>query len=128
MRGTQKGLSLMEIMIALVIVAIIGGMAYPRYQKMIARSRQTEAKTILQAVFMGQDLYQTTNQVFSGKLEDLDVQIPSNAKYTYSVSVNENGSTFLAKAVSNIDSDAAIDEWQIDENNQLKNVINDVIE
>ncbi len=128
MRSTQKALSLMEIMITLVIVAVIAGLAYPRYQKMVSRSKQTEAKTVLQAVFVGQDLYKTSNQVFCSNLDELDVQIPQNVKYSYSVTVGEDGNTFVAKALANIDGDPTIDEWQIDQNNQLVNSINDVIE
>lgn len=128
MRRLQAGLSLMEVMVTLVIVAVIAGVAYPRYQKMITRSKQTEAKTVLQAIVMGQDLFKTTNQVYTSSLEALDVEIPASAKYTYSMTIDEAGSSFVAKAAANIDSDAAVDEWQIDQNNQLINTVNDVIE
>ena len=128
MRVAQKGLSLMEIMIALVIIAVISGLAYPRYQKMVARSKQSEAKTMLQAIYMGQDLYRTANQAYSDSLDALDVQIPNNAKYAYSLTVGDDGNSFIAKAMVNIDSDPVVDEWQIDQNNQLENTVNDVIE
>ncbi len=128
MKTVQHGLSLMEVMITLVIVAIIAGMIYPRYQKMVTRSKQAEAKTVLQSIYMGQDLFKTTNQIYCERLEDLDIEVPSNAKYAYSVSIEEGGNSFLAKAVANIDDDPAIDEWQINQDNQLVNTINDVIE
>ena len=122
------GLSLMEVMITLVIVAIIAGLAYPRYQKMIARSKQTEAKTILQAIFVGQDLYKTMNQNYSEGLEALDIEIPKDAKYRYSIVTKDKGVTYTATAVANIDGDPTLDEWQVDQNNHLVNSINDVIE
>ncbi len=128
MANIQRGLSLMEIMITLVIVAVIAGLAYPRYQKMVSRSKQTEAKTSLQAIYMGQDLYKITNQKYTDNLELLDIQIPDESKYRYSVETNEKGTTFTAKAVGNIDSDPTLDEWQINEKNQLVNTVNDVIE
>jgi type IV pilus assembly protein PilE len=128
MKTRQAGLSLIEIMITLIIVAVIAGLAYPRYQKMVSRSKQTEAKTLLQAIYVGQDLYKTANQVYSANLEMLDIQIPLNAKYTYSTKIAENGSAFVATAVANIDGDPALDEWQIDHRNQLVNSVNDVIE
>jgi type IV pilus assembly protein PilE len=128
MKTPQAGLSLIEIMITLIIVAVIAGLAYPRYQKMVSRSKQTEAKTILQAIYVGQDLYKMANQVYSANLEMLDIQIPLDAKYTYSTKTAENGSTFVATAVANIDGDPALDEWQIDHRNQLVNSVNDVIE
>ncbi|MBU2514418.1 prepilin-type N-terminal cleavage/methylation domain-containing protein [bacterium] len=124
----QKGLSLIEIMITLVIVAIIAGIAYPRYQRMVSKSKQVEAKTILQSIHMGQDLHKTANEVFTNNLDDLDIQIPSDTKYAYSVTISGDGSSFIAKAVANIDGDSALDEWQIDQDNNLVNTVNDVIE
>ncbi|MCP4749589.1 MAG: prepilin-type N-terminal cleavage/methylation domain-containing protein [Proteobacteria bacterium] len=128
MKSIEKGLSLMEIMITLVIVAVIAGLAYPRYQKMVSRSKQTEAKTILQAIYVGQDFYRTTNQKFSDSLDELDVQLPGEVKYSYSLTVAEDGNSFAAKAMADIDGDPTIDEWQIDQNNRLTNTINDVVE
>ena len=87
----QKGLSLMEIMIALVIVAILAGLGYPRYQKMVTRSKQTEAKTILQAIYMGQDLYLTGQQTYAADLNSLDVGLPENSRYSYSITIDDNG-------------------------------------
>ncbi|MFH2129042.1 MAG: type IV pilin protein [bacterium] len=128
MKMVQAGLSLIEIMITLVIVAVIAGLAYPRYQKMVSRSKQTEAKTILQAIYVGQDLYKTANGIYCDNLEMLDIQIPPDAKYTYSSKTGDQGNSFTARAVANIDSDPVLDEWQIDHNHQLVNPVNDVIE
>lgn len=128
MKKTEAGLSLIEIMITLVIVAVIAGLAYPRYQKMVSRSKQTEAKTMLQAIFVGQDLYKTSNQVYCDNLEMLDIQIPPDARYTYSSKTADNGASFVAKAVADIDGDPVMDEWQIDHRNQLVNTVNDVLE
>jgi prepilin-type N-terminal cleavage/methylation domain-containing protein len=128
MEKLNKGLSLMEVMVTLVIVAVIAGLAYPRYQKMVLRSKQTEAKTVLRSIQMGQDLFMTTNQTYASNLDDMDIQIPSTTNYTYSVSISGNGRAFIATAVANIDGDQALDEWQIDQDNNLVNTVNDVIE
>ena len=128
MGSKTRGLSLMEVMITLVIVAIIAGLAYPRYQKMIARSKQTEAKTILQAIYVGQDLYKTMNQSYSEALETLDIEIPKDTKYRYSVVTKDKGATYTAIAIANIDGDPTLDEWKIDQNNNLINSTNDVLE
>lgn len=128
MKKGLKGLSLMEVMVTLVIVAIIAGVSYPSYQRMVARSKQTEVKTVLQSIYIGEDLYFTTNQTYTENLDELDIQVPKNAKYTYSISVGESGNSFIAKGYANIDSDEVLDEWQIDQENNLVNVINDAIE
>lgn len=128
MKKVQKGLSLMEVMVTLVIVAIIAGFAYPRYQKMVLRSKQTEAKTILQSIYMAQDLFLTANQNYSANMDDLDIEVPTGSIYAFTLSVGDDGSTFVARATANLDNDVALDEWQIDQNNNLTNPINDIIE
>lgn len=128
MEKVQKGLSLMEVMVTLVIVAVIAGVSYPSYKKMVARSKQTEVKTVLQSIYIAEDLYFTTNQTYTENLDELDIELPKNAKYIYSIATSENGSSYLAKGSANIDGDEAIDEWQIDHENNLVNRINDAIE
>lgn len=128
MNSPTKGLSLIEVMIALVIVAVLAGVSYPRFQKMVTRSKQTEVKTVLRSMYMAQDLHKTTTLSYTDNLDDLDISLPEDAKYSYSLETGESNSTFLIKATANIDSDATIDEWQIDENNTLNNTVNDVIE
>lgn len=124
----RRGLSLMEALVTLVIIAVISGMVYPRFQKMIARSKQTEAKTILQAVYMGQNAYKTANQVYANDLSLLDISIPEDAKYVYTLEPSKNPNQFSVKAVSNLDDDSVLDEWAIDQTNNLVNRVNDVIE
>ncbi len=128
MGGEQQGLSLMELMITLVIVAIIATFSYSKYEKMVAKAKQTEAKTLLQTVYTGQSLYQTINQEYAGSLSDLDIEIPANTRYSYTLTVNEDKTTYLVTAKANIDSDDAIDEWTIDQTSQLINKVNDALE
>jgi len=123
-----NGFSLMELLIALVIIAIIAGVAYPKYQKLVTRSRQTEVKNILKAIQLGQDLYHTTHLKYASNLAELDVEIPSNVVYQYTLVTNDQADEFEVTAKANIDGDAAIDQWTINQLNQLANTINDVIE
>ena len=58
----------------------------------------------------------------------MDIEIPEDTKYAYSLTTDEDSTTFMAKATGNLDSDPAIDEWQIDQENNLVNTVNDVIE
>ena len=123
-----NGFSLMELLIALVIIAILAGVAYPKYQKLVTRSKQTEVKNILKAIQLGQDLYHTTHLKYASNLAELDVEIPSNVVYQYTLITNDQADEFEVTAKANIDGDAAIDQWTINHLNQLANTINDVIE
>ncbi|MGK0289321.1 MAG: prepilin-type N-terminal cleavage/methylation domain-containing protein [bacterium] len=124
----KKGFSLMEIMVVLVIIAIIGGTAYPYYQKLVIKSKQTEAKTMLRSIYMSQELYNITNQKFATKITDLDITIPTTTRYSYQIKSVDNGETFTATATANLDNDPVEDRWDIDQTNTLKNTVNDAIE
>jgi type IV pilus assembly protein PilE len=47
MPNTSRGFSLIELMIALVIVGVLAGIAYPSYNAYILKGNRTEAKTRL---------------------------------------------------------------------------------
>ncbi|MCP4296465.1 MAG: prepilin-type N-terminal cleavage/methylation domain-containing protein [Proteobacteria bacterium] len=128
MERKQQGLSLMELMITLVIVAIIATFSYSKYEKMVAKAKQTEAKTLLQTIYTGQSLYHTINQEYADSLSDLDIEIPANTRYAYTLTVNEDKTTYLVTATANLDGDEAIDEWTIDQTSQLINIVNDALE
>ncbi len=123
-----SGFSLMELLIALVIIAVIAGVAYPKYQKLVTRSKQTEVKNILKAIYMGQDLYNTMHSKYATNLTGLDIEIPGDVIYQYTLKTNNQADEFEVTAQANIDGDPAIDQWTINHLNQMENKINDVIE
>lgn len=47
MRASRAGFTLIELMIAVAIVAILAAVAYPAYQDQVTRSRRAEGKTAL---------------------------------------------------------------------------------
>ncbi len=57
----QKGFSLIELMIVVGIIAILTLMAVPRFGKMTARARQSEARTNLSAIYTLQETYFADN-------------------------------------------------------------------
>lgn len=124
----KDGFSLMELLIALVIIGVIAGVAYPKYQKLVTRTKQTEAKNILRSIRMGQDLFYTTHLKYASNLSELDVEIPTDVTYQYALTVNDQRDEFEVIAKANIDGDSAVDQWSINHLNKLENIINDVIE
>ena len=117
----QQGFTLVEISIVIIILAIITSLVFPSYKKLVGKAKQTEAKTTLQAIYTAQKLYFAENNKYATSLTDLDIEIPSDARYSYSNSALTN--IFSAKAEFNLDQDPALDTWTINEQKVLDNTI-----
>lgn len=122
----KKGFSLVEVMIVVVIIGILASLAYPRLQRYLVSSRQTEAKTNLLAIHTAQKIFNASNQKYAATLNELGFEIDSDALYSYSLEATT--STFLAKALGNVDSDETEDIWTIDHEKVLQNTKNDVLD
>jgi type IV pilus assembly protein PilE len=48
MKGKQRGVTLMELMVVVVIVSILAAIAYPSYRAQVRRSNRTEARVALE--------------------------------------------------------------------------------
>ena len=61
-RGTNRGFTLMELMIAVAIVSILAGIAYPAYTSQIAKGRRAECRSgILQSMQQQERYYSQFN-------------------------------------------------------------------
>jgi prepilin-type N-terminal cleavage/methylation domain-containing protein len=135
----QKGFTLLEIMIVIVVIGILAGLAIPRFMKSAVKAKQTEAKQLLKQIFVMEESYWLENDEYwipSEGIEanaenpeafaELGVDIMKSARYSYSIVKTENGFVAKAKAVKNLDSDATVDEWHIDQDGNLAVAVNDV--
>jgi type IV pilus assembly protein PilA len=55
----QKGFSLIELMIVVAIIGILSAIAVPNYQKFQRKARQSEAKSMLNAIYTAMKAYET---------------------------------------------------------------------
>ena len=53
----QKGFTLVEISIVIIILAIITSLVFPSYRKLVNKAKQTEAKTTLQNLYCPKTLF-----------------------------------------------------------------------
>ena len=138
LRG-ERGFSLLELLIVLVIIGILAGLAIPRYMSSTTKAKQTEAKELLHQIYLLERSYRQTHDRYwiptPGTLADKDnpyafdslgVEIMRSARYTYSITGDEDGFLATAKA-TRLDDDPAIDKWQIDERGELRVVVDDAI-
>lgn len=121
----DKGFTLIELMIVVVIIGILAAMALPRFFQATTKAKQAEARTILKQVHTMQlsyrnqyDMYWGAGAVASAAAPNgfavIGVDIEPNSRYTYTITV-ANGSAFSCVATSGLlDDDPTTDDWLID--------------
>ena len=122
----RRGFSLLEVMIVVVIIGILATLAYPSLEGYLQRSKQTEAKVGLSAVYTAQKIYFAINQTYADSLSNLDVQLETGGSSRYSITLTGSSSSFTATAKGNLDDDAVLDIWTIDQNKTLQNTVSDI--
>jgi len=101
LRG-KKGFTLIELMIVVAIIGILAAIAIPNFLKFQAKSRTTEARTNLGAIFTGQtSFYGEANQY--GDFTNIGWGPTGTPRYLYmvgAVGTAPNGTTLVGKDVS----------------------------
>jgi len=126
MKRLSRGFSLLEVMIVVVIIGILATLAYPSLEGYLQRSKQTEAKVGLSAVYTAQKIYFAINQTYADSLSNLDVHLETGGSSRYSITLTGSSSSFTATAKGNLDDDAVLDIWTIDQNKTLQNTVSDI--
>jgi len=147
---SRKGFTLIELMIVVAIIGILAAIAIPNFLKFQAKSKQSEAKTNLKAVYTAETSYFGENNSY-GTFDATNWEPVGAARYQYSLTSSlvstvdathkgdmavtgtpgwgtpaQTANAFTAGAAANIDSDTVLDSWTIDNLNSLTNTSNDV--
>jgi type IV pilus assembly protein PilE len=65
-RKSNRGFTLIEVMIALVVVGLLSALAYPSYQQQVAKGRRTDAKQSLLELSQRMERYYTERGTYAG--------------------------------------------------------------
>ncbi len=112
---TQAGFTLVELLIVLVIIGVLTALGLPMYGRVVEKSRQTEAITILGVMRGAQLRYLTDSGSYTSDRAKLDIELPDNDGlgtpgdgkfFDYSLPLSP-GDTNLAEATRNNNSRTA---------------------
>ena len=113
MREHGKGFTLIEMMVAIIVLSVLISFSVPRFRKAFEQARVDLATANLQSIWTAQRLYKVQNGVFAASIADLgDYLDPAfvsnlnkaNSNFLYYISsTTYSGTTFDAQAVRNPD-------------------------
>ena len=88
-KRNEKGFTLVELMIVVVIIGILASIAIPKFSNLIGKTKASEAKSILGTIINGEKTYYFTNDSYIDFAADADCPEigfaqPEGARFTYS--------------------------------------------
>lgn len=89
-KPTPRGFTLIELMIVVAIIGLLAAIAVPNFMKFQARSKQTEVKANLKALYMAQQSYMQATSLYSPSPIAIGFAPERNNRYAYYLSGTEN--------------------------------------
>lgn len=131
-RYQLKGMTLIELLLVLALIGILLSMAVPKLMPLIGRTKSLEAQMQLKHVLNLEKNYFYINSKYSNSLEDLGFEqsklVTEDGKANYKIEIVEaNNKSFTAKALSvtDFDQDGQLNIWQINQDEEIKEVTKD---
>lgn len=96
----HRGFSLLELMIAVAVVAILAAIAYPSYQSHLISSRRASAQSHLMDIAQREQQYFLDARSYASDLATLSMTTPSDVSsyYTITIAISSAPPTFTATA------------------------------
>jgi type IV pilus assembly protein PilA len=143
---SSRGFTLIELMIVVAIIGILAAIAIPNFTRFQSKSKQSEAKTNLKALYTAAKSYLAEKDTFDVGMDIMGFQPEPGYRYTYNYASTAGtkvytgtkdgtcvgctsavtATAFTACACGNIDNDTTIDSWSMNDANNLANSQDDV--
>lgn len=128
----EKGFTLTELLVVIVIVGILASLTLPRFLNVTTKAKSTEAKLMLKHLYNLQKAFYLEHDTFAKTLVELGFeQEPlktegGEARYKIElVEVNEAGFRATATAVIDFDKDGTFNVWSVNQKNEIKQEVVD---
>ncbi len=92
----NKGFTIIELMIVLVIVAILLAIAYPSYVQYVRKANRGDAQQLLMNWAVNQEIWRSNNTEYAGTG---DIPAPTHDKFDFAVD-NVSATTYTLEAVA----------------------------
>lgn len=96
----QSGFTLIELMIAVVVIGILAAIAIPSYNDYVRKARRADGKAALMALQLAQEKYRANQTTYASTVAAVGVNSVSPEGY-YSLSIeNPSATGYVAKATA----------------------------
>lgn len=111
---TNRGFTLMEVMIVVAIVGILAAIVFPNYQEHVLRGNRAEGQALLTTSAARQERYRAQNNVYAKSVTELYGGAKESETGKYNLSVNGDGTDYALTATPTF-SDADCGNFTLDE-------------
>jgi type IV pilus assembly protein PilE len=131
-KGRLKAFTLSELLVVLCIIGILILLALPSLMPLISKAKSTEAQLQLKHVYTLEKSFFYLNSKYTNDFHELGFEQPTTTKeggqanYKIEIiSVTNNTFVVQANAIVDFDGDGVFNQWEINQNQQLKEKVMD---